>query len=329
MSDLPPADWYTDPEDESQYRYWDGSAWTEHRAPRRADPAGDQDADADAMRGAGELLGNTFSIARRQWRGCGLAALISLAAQVVMVVLLIITANAVLMGELGEILDRIFDAERLDTPETEAYFESLEFDWSPVNFLPAALSMLIVWVASNVVKASVALLALADLAGHASSVSGAFKQALPRVPRLMGLDVQLFVILVTAAVVAVATAAVAPVLLVLLIPAFIAVVVYAIPVVSVAYVVAAAGPARWSLPYAAQLVRGRFWGSLGRMLLVMVVVSAISFAVALPFAIGGAFAGSTFQFVSQAIQAVVGTAVGILSWVAPAILYHDLGGESE
>ncbi|MYI15810.1 MAG: DUF2510 domain-containing protein, partial [Acidimicrobiaceae bacterium] len=30
MSDLPPADWYTDPEDESQYRYWDGSSWTEH-----------------------------------------------------------------------------------------------------------------------------------------------------------------------------------------------------------------------------------------------------------------------------------------------------------
>ncbi|MXW88833.1 MAG: DUF2510 domain-containing protein, partial [Acidimicrobiaceae bacterium] len=37
VSDLPPADWYTDPEDESQYRYWDGSSWTEHRAPRIID----------------------------------------------------------------------------------------------------------------------------------------------------------------------------------------------------------------------------------------------------------------------------------------------------
>ena len=34
VPDQPPANWYTDPTDESQYRYWDGSAWTEYRAPR-------------------------------------------------------------------------------------------------------------------------------------------------------------------------------------------------------------------------------------------------------------------------------------------------------
>jgi Protein of unknown function (DUF2510)/Short C-terminal domain len=31
-----PADWYEDPEDATQYRYWDGSAWTEHRSPKGA-----------------------------------------------------------------------------------------------------------------------------------------------------------------------------------------------------------------------------------------------------------------------------------------------------
>jgi hypothetical protein len=30
----PPADWYPDPGDPSRFRYWDGAAWTEHRAPR-------------------------------------------------------------------------------------------------------------------------------------------------------------------------------------------------------------------------------------------------------------------------------------------------------
>lgn len=30
---LPVAGWYKNPEDESQYRYWDGSNWTEHYAP--------------------------------------------------------------------------------------------------------------------------------------------------------------------------------------------------------------------------------------------------------------------------------------------------------
>jgi hypothetical protein len=29
-----PAGWFPDPQDPSQFRYWDGSAWTEHRSPR-------------------------------------------------------------------------------------------------------------------------------------------------------------------------------------------------------------------------------------------------------------------------------------------------------
>lgn len=33
MSDLPPANWYPDPEVPGQQRYWDGAQWTEHRAP--------------------------------------------------------------------------------------------------------------------------------------------------------------------------------------------------------------------------------------------------------------------------------------------------------
>ena len=33
MSDLPPANWYPDPEVPGQQRYWDGTRWTEQRAP--------------------------------------------------------------------------------------------------------------------------------------------------------------------------------------------------------------------------------------------------------------------------------------------------------
>lgn len=34
MSDpLPPAGWHPDPQAPSTQRYWDGSQWTEHRAP--------------------------------------------------------------------------------------------------------------------------------------------------------------------------------------------------------------------------------------------------------------------------------------------------------
>lgn len=32
--ELPPAGWFPDPHDATQLRYWDGTAWTEHRSPR-------------------------------------------------------------------------------------------------------------------------------------------------------------------------------------------------------------------------------------------------------------------------------------------------------
>jgi hypothetical protein len=34
VESLPAADWYPDPNNATQYRYWDGTAWTEHIAPR-------------------------------------------------------------------------------------------------------------------------------------------------------------------------------------------------------------------------------------------------------------------------------------------------------
>lgn len=34
MTQTPAAGWFVDPQDPTQFRYWDGSAWTEHRSPR-------------------------------------------------------------------------------------------------------------------------------------------------------------------------------------------------------------------------------------------------------------------------------------------------------
>jgi len=39
MASLPPAKWYPDPERAGQWRYWDGTAWTAHRAPMRISPS--------------------------------------------------------------------------------------------------------------------------------------------------------------------------------------------------------------------------------------------------------------------------------------------------
>ena len=330
MSELPPADWYTDPDDESQYRYWDGSAWTEHRAPRHADPDEDPDDAAGGLRGPGQLIANTFSLTRRRWRGCAAVALIYIVSQVVAVVLVIVSASDILMGELGEVWDRVTEpGVDLTEPEHEAYFRSLEFDLAPINFVPALLGLLAFWVASNVMQAAVTRIALGDLRDQPPTTSDALKQALRRMPRLIGLDLQIVAIFLLA-VLAVTFAGIgAPPLLLALIPAFIVGFVYAFIITPLAYAVASAGPRRWSLPYGARLVRGRFWATLGRLLVVFLVLLAVSLPVGLVFTVVGTSAGPVFEWVSQLVQTVVGAALAVVGLVAAAILYHDLGGESD
>ena len=330
MSDHPPPDWYTDPEDDSQYRYWDGSAWTGHRAPRHADAGEDQGPAPGRVRGPGQLVSDTFSLVGRQWRGCAAAALIHIVGEIVGAVLVIIAANDILMGELGEVWRRVSDPSfDATTPENEAYFESLEVDLSLLNLAPIVLGLLAFWVASNVMSVAVARITLGDLRGRVLTTSDALRHLRRRVLRLMGLDLQLLAIFLVAVLVTVLAAVVSPLLLIPLIPAFIAGAVYAAVVVSLAYVVASVGPATPSLLYGARLVRGRFWGTLGRMLLVFVVLSAISLAVGLVLALAGTSTGPALELTSQLVQTVVGAAVAVVGLVAVAILYVDLGGESD
>ena len=330
MTDLPPADWYTDPEDESQYRYWDGSSWTEHRAPRIADPDTETGDAPHGLRSPSRMVADTFSLTGRRWRSLATTALIYIASHVLALVLLIVSANNILMGELGEVWDRVSEpGVDLTQPEHEAYFESLEIDLAPINFAPVLLGLLALWVASTVMQAAVTRIALSDLKDRALTTSDALRQALGRVPRLMGVNLQIAAIFLLALLATALAGIGAPLLLIPLIPAFIAGSVYALVVMSLAYVVASAGPRRWSLPYGARLVRGRFWASLGRLLLVFLLLFAVSLAVGLVIGVAAASAGTTFNLVSQLVQTVVGAALAVVAIVAAAILYHDLGGESD
>lgn len=333
MSDLPPADWYTDPTDESQYRYWDGAAWTEHRAPRHAPAEGDAtgrgDGEDPQIRGVGQLLGDMFSITGRRWRSWAVAAALSFAAQAVVLMLLIVSANSVLNGELGEVWDRIsdpgFDPE---SAEQTAYFESLELDFSVVSLAPLLLGLLAAWIAGNVMSATVARVALRDLQQRDLAPADALRQAWRRVPRLMGLDLQVLAVVAVAVLVVVLAGILSPVLLIGLIPALIVGLAYGSLVAALAYVVASVGPATPSLAYGARLLRGRFWRVLGRMLVVLVVLAAASVAVGILVALAGQ-GSATVVVVAQVVQAVVTTVIAVVASIAVAIIYHDLGGESE
>ena len=170
----PPPNWYTDPADESQYRYWDGSVWTEHRAPRLLEE------ERKTLRSPDRLFVDSFSLLRRQWRGCAVAALVLIAAQFLLIVLFRYSADQVLMGEFDETWSRFSDPAT--TPEDEAYFESLESDFSVSNFVAAATGLLVFWVANKLLTATVARLTLRDLRGDTITVSKVSRQAWRRDP---------------------------------------------------------------------------------------------------------------------------------------------------
>jgi len=402
MSDLPPADWYVDPEDSAQYRYWNGQAWTEHRSPRYSDPSNGDNADESAgtkMRSAPQLVAKTISIAASHWRRCLLASLVIGVGYLAVTLLFLFSASAIIDGGIGKFVDRleaigelteirerledintneaafflpgehdkiaselaeinaktgIYSSSKFDeiqrqlnsisasgkdafsTGDFDDVLEQLEdfslrdalgsFDWSPINFLPLALGLLIVWITSNIAKAAVTRLAIAELGGQKLRLRVLINQSLPRVPRLMGLDLKVLGLLAAFFLVfAVLTVFVSPWLALLAIPAWIAVAFYALPVVSLAYVVAASGPSKGSLSYAVRLIRQRFWKSLGRLLLVILAMFAVS--IALQILLGLALPGSISVWVTQSVQTLVSIVLGIVLTIAPAILYRDLGGE--
>lgn len=60
-ADLPPAAWYTDPENSGGMRYWDGARWTEHRTDYVAAPP--KRKTSEGMVAAGYILAFLFPIA--------------------------------------------------------------------------------------------------------------------------------------------------------------------------------------------------------------------------------------------------------------------------
>ncbi|MEM8708417.1 MAG: DUF2510 domain-containing protein [Actinomycetota bacterium] len=60
MSETPQAGWYDDPEDPSQYRYWDGTAWSFHRSPKPTASATTTPAQPVVPYSAGDTVSRSF-----------------------------------------------------------------------------------------------------------------------------------------------------------------------------------------------------------------------------------------------------------------------------
>lgn len=110
MSDLPAAGWYDDPENPSQYRYWDGAQWTEHRSAKQT-PSPPGSASHEHPRSASEVVGASFSVMSQN-----VGPLIGLAA---------IAAGGFIVAVIPFIAGFFFLLE-----EEQRAFGSSEFNWT-------------------------------------------------------------------------------------------------------------------------------------------------------------------------------------------------------
>ncbi len=77
MPSTPEAGWFDDPEDPSQYRYWDGNEWTAHRSPKQSPPP--PPTSSSIPTSATETVSAAFTLFGQHWVSLlGLAAIATL-----------------------------------------------------------------------------------------------------------------------------------------------------------------------------------------------------------------------------------------------------------
>lgn len=348
MSDLPPPDWYTDPEDPAQYRYWDGSQWTDHRSPRHTAPSEQAGASGghrgSGHRSIGDLLAGTWRTMTQNLRPL-------LIIYAVVAVVYLAGEEAVRRGYdevFGDTVGVLFNELASIDPDTgsEEPDALLESRWNDVtdrlegldsSTLAAGVLLMaagaVAVVAINIVEfAAFGQFTVARLNGRQLTAARALRAGLRRLLRIIGVGLMLLVMWCAAMMVATLAAGLltlasgvlgAVLSAAVLVMAVLVMVVGAAPLAVLTVMTAAAGPATPSMRYARDLLRGAYWATLGRIALLVV----LSIALTVPVLVAGEVIGLFSDPLARV--ALVGLSVfpEVLSSIAFFTLYHDLGGQ--
>ena len=337
--DLPPPDWYSDPEDPDQYRYWDGSQWTEHRAPRHDD--GPSAASSRSRhRSIGDLLGNTWRMATENWRPL-------LVIYAVVAVVFLAGEEAVRRGYDDVFGDTLNDLALETGNSAEGAITVLEARWSDLTdrigglgslTLVAGVLLIVVGgvavVAINTVEfAAFGQFTMARLSGRPMGAARALRAGLGRLLRIIGVGLMLLVMWCAAMMVAsivlglliVASGVLGAGLSVAVsVMALLVLVVGGLPLALLSVVTAAAGPATPSMRYARGLLRGIYWATLGRVVLLLV----LSMVATIPVVVASEAAGLFSDRLAGVVLVVLSVFPEVLFSIALFTVYRDLGGES-
>lgn len=259
--ELPPADWYPDPELPGGQRYWDGSQWTEERRPPGASPAATT---AEPGTKSGGLP--SFS----DWFG----ATVKVGAQSLVPAALIYIATLVPMTIAVYLVGRWAIAD-LEYRKTGLDGEFVGVDGGRIAiFCGVVLIALLVWLVVSLLVVRLLQLAHQD---RSEPLGASVARAAARAPRFLGVLVLLVAIAIVVVIVfSVLVALVGPaafLLLLLVIPAGVWL------WVKLAFLEAAAVAAPADQPILAtswRLSTGRFWPMFGRLLVLAIALAVAS-----------------------------------------------------
>lgn len=189
---MPPAAWYDDPEDPSQYRYWDGTNWTEHRSPKTmtATPK------TQIAGSPWSLFPMAFNSIGATWRQLILISIPNLVTSVIMLVAIYATVDQVFDGDLDEIVDRATDG--YISPSDETYFENLDVTFPVPMFWVALGAFAAAMLVGVVVGAAMQHTMAASMRGRRLEAGEAFRGAWRRLGRLIGWPIVFALIAVAA-----------------------------------------------------------------------------------------------------------------------------------
>jgi len=315
MHDVPAA-WYDDPDDPSRYRYWDGSSWTEHRAPKFEGSA--SSAHRSVVRATWQLGSHTVG----PLLGIGLLYLLALLPALIVVAIGVVQS---LEPGVGAIVDELtagtWNPE--SDPSDEAFLESIRWRPTSMFWITTAAAALYVFPVS-VLAHSIAIILMANRhRGGSMQFAGAWVIGVKRFKRNLAISLLWAAcgLTVVAALVALWALAVVltPLLLAVAVPLTIGVVVYLYPFLWLALTSLYAGPIDqppWRT--VTTLVKPQWTAVAGPVLVINLVIVGINLA-------------SSFLTLLPILGVLISLAGSVAQWIAQhgsgVVIWDQVGGE--
>lgn len=313
MSDVA-AGWYDDPEDPSQYRYWDGNQWSEHRSPKHPPPP----------RGSGGVVRESWNLGIKLIGPLlGIGALYVVVIGIVAAMIVVGVVQSLDPG-IVDILDRVTDANfnpDVD-PADEAFLDSITFSPSAL-FWFSIVAAVVVLVPATILAYSMAMILLANHHfGGSMTFGDSWSMSVRRFTRTLGIALlwSLVYLLANAALLALWVAAIwLPMLLLLVIPATVGAVVYGYPYAWLSGAALFVGPSnRPPFRMLVERVRPR-WGTAALpVLIINLVIVGI--------AIGGAIL-ALIPILGFLISIASSIAQSVLSYASAVVIWDKLEGD--